>query len=157
MKKLLSLSLLLAISLGASAQGDDLIESIYRDYSGNKFSLNINLGEDFLEDIDLDIDTDDFRQNISGEVRKLRFIKFDEFRPALRSEKEIIGKLFKEGYEYVSVDKDWDIDEETQILVFKKAGSNRTPHLIMMINDRDDREALMLIFSGQLIFKTDAL
>ncbi|GEM_PF-1650327 len=157
MKKLLSLSLLLVLGLGASAQGDELIESIYREYSGNKLSLNINLGEDFLDDIDLDIDTDELRQNISGEVRKLRFIKFDDFAPALRNEKEIIERLFAGGYEYVPVEKDWDIDEDTQILIFKKAGTNRTPHLILMINDRDDREALMLIFSGQLEFKTDAL
>lgn len=155
MKKLLFLPLVLTMSLGLQAQEEDLMESIYREYSGNKFSLNINLGRDFLDNIDLDIDTDDLRQHVKGDVRRLRFIKFDDFRPALRSQKEIIQKLFNAGYEYVSVEDEWDIHEETQVLIFKKKASRKTPHLIVMINDRDDREALLIILSGELIFNVN--
>lgn len=157
MKKLLFLTLAGLLSVGLHAQEEDLMESIYKDYSGDKMSLQLNLDTDFLKDFDLDLDTDDVRQVIKGDIDRLRFIRFEDFRPALRSQKEIIERLFKAGYEYVSVEDKWDVDEESQVLIFKKAGVDRSPNLIIMINDRDDQEALVLILSGDIIFKSEAL
>ncbi len=157
MKKLFSLTMLAFLGTGLYAQGEDPVDQIYREYQGDKVSLSLNIGGDILEDFDLDIDTDEMRQVIKGDVEKLRIIQFDDYQPALRSQKDIITKLFKAGYEYVSVENQWEIDEDSQVLIFKKAGRPRSPHLIMMINDRDDREALLLILSGDIIFKTEAL
>jgi hypothetical protein len=154
MKKLITLTLLSFCSLGLMAQSDPM-ERIYDRYSGDKVSIRLNLDASIFDDFDIDIDTDEVRQQMSGTIDRVRFIRFEDFRPGLRYEKEIIEELFALGYEAAQTPRDWE-DDDSQMLAFTKKGQEVSPHLIIIINDHSDREATVLIFSGAIIFKSSA-
>lgn len=155
MKKRFTIAFLTLFTLVGYAQDEDPIEDIYQRYSGDKFSIALNLDSDIFENFDIDIDTDDLEQSLSGTVRRMRFIRFDDYRPGLRHEKEIIEELYQLGYELAPQPKDWD-DPNSQLLVFRKKGVEVSPHLIVIFNDRDERNASLIILSGAITFKSSA-
>ncbi len=140
----------------AQAQESDPVDRIYERHPGEKFSIGFNLNAGLFDDLEIDIDTDEVEQHIEGTFRRVRFIYFEEYDAALRSEKKIIEELFDEDYELAEVPKEWQ-EENSQLLIFKKKDSRVSPHLIIIVNDRDDRDVTLLILSGSIIYKTDAL
>lgn len=155
MKKLISTTLLSLFTMGVWAQDADPIDEIYRRYEGEKFSIAVNLDASIFKDFDIDIDTDDLEQRISGTVRRLRFIAFEDYRPGLRNAKEIIEDLYDLGYELATVPEDWQ-DEDSQILILKKKGQKVSPHLIIIANNRSEKHAAIIILSGDINFKSAA-
>jgi len=155
MKKRLTLAILSLCYFGGFAQNTDPVDAIYERYSGDKFSIAVNLDAGIFQDFDIDIDTDDLEQRISGTIRRLRFIGFDEYRPGLRSEKEIVEELLRNGYELAIVPSEYE-DENSQMLIFKKKGQRLSPHLIIIVNDREERKANIILLSGSIEFKSSA-
>ena len=155
MKTHITAAIFTLFTFSGMAQNDDLIEYIYRRYEGEKFSVALNLDASIFQDFDIDIDTEELQQRISGTVRRLRFIGFEDYRPGLRNETQIIKDLLKQGYEIVEMPKEWD-EEDSQMLILKLKGKTYSPHLIVIINDRNERDAMVIILSGSINFNTKA-
>lgn len=151
MKKLISISIF-ALSLSAlSAQDQQLIDRIYEHYPGEKMSIALNLDMGLFKDFDIDINTEAFEQQLEGTVRRMRLIQFENYREALRSEKQIIEDLMAHEYELVPSPEDWH-KGDSQLLIFRKKQQRRSPHLILIHNDRGAREARLIILSGSIIY-----
>jgi hypothetical protein len=156
MKRQLTAAIFTLFTFSGIAQNSDPIEDIYRRYEGEKFSVALNLDASIFEDFDIDIDTDDLQQRIRGTVKRVRFIGFEDYRPGLRNEKQIIEELLRLGYELADTPSEWNEDDDHQLLILKKKGKTYSPHLILIINDRNERDAVVLILSGSINFNTEA-
>lgn len=156
MKKLLVTLLLPLCSTVLSAQDSDPIQRIYDHYSGEKISVALNLDAGFLDNFDIDIDTDEVEQHIEGSIRRVRMVHFEEYYAALHSEKEIVEELFSLGYESVDVPRDWH-EKDSQLLIFRKKNQRVSPHLIVIHNNRNSEDATLLILSGSITFKSETL
>tara|TARA_R110002050_G_scaffold43127_1_gene103615 strand:- start:6394 stop:6861 length:468 start_codon:yes stop_codon:yes gene_type:complete len=154
MKKLLiSLPLLLFSMYAIKGQSKNEMESLFNRIANQGDNFNISISHDLISDLDFDFDFREYTEEMSGHIDRIRFVKFENYERGLKSEKEFIEQMLAWGYRQAPIPSDWEEDQGQAILLRKPHGKN-SAHAAVLLNNPKDRNAILLIFSGDLIFKT---
>lgn len=150
------LPLLAAILLGPqlSAQSDEQVDEIYRHYARAQETMSFSFNKQMLNAIDLDLEWENYTKEVEGDFETIRMIIFTEQAAGKRSLALIQRKLKDWGYQQIELPED-EKQENLTLLALKENGRYR--HVFALIKDRDESEAMLLAFTGNLIVKNKRL
>jgi hypothetical protein len=155
MKKILIALPLLLLSLNeATAQSKNEMETLFHRIADQGDNFNISISHDLISDLDFDFDFQEYTEEMSGHIDRIRFVKFENYNRGLKSEKEFIEQMLAWGYRQAQIPSDWEKEEGQAILLRKPNGKN-SEHAAIILNNPNDRNAILIVFSGDLIFKTN--
>jgi len=155
MKKLLiSLPLLLLTVTALRGQGKNEMEALFNRIADQGDNFNISISHNIISDLDFDFDFNEYTEEISGHIDRIRFVKFENYNRGLDSEKEFIEQMLVWGYRQAVIPSHWDKEEGQEILLRKPNGQS-SKHAAVILNNPRERNAILIVFSGDLIFKTN--
>lgn len=146
--------LLLLGTLGLMAQSTEEMEGLFKKIANQGDNFHLSISHALIRDLDFDFDLEEYTEQISGNIDKIRFVRFKNYASGLRSEKEFVEQMLKWGYRQAKVPSEND-DDAGQLILLRKPNGKSSPHAAMLINNPNDKNAILLVFSGDLIFKTN--
>lgn len=156
MKRPIFSLLFLALALNTlSGQTKNEVESLFNRISDQGDNFNFSISHDLISDLDFDFDFNDYTEEMSGRIDRIRFLKFENYRRGLKSEKEFIEQMLLWGYRQAKTPSDWEVDEEGQVILLRKPNGQKSSHVTILLNDPGERTAILIVFSGELFFKTN--
>ena len=148
------LLLILTINI-TSAQSKNEMESLFNRVADQGDNFNFSISHNLLRDLDFDFDFQEFTEEMSGRIDRIRFLKFENYYRGLESEKEFIEQMLAWGYRQAELPPSWEEEAEGQMILLRKPGGQRSENAVILLNDPNNRAAILIVFSGDLIFKTN--
>jgi len=156
MKRPVITLILLVIAINVlQGQTKNEIESLFNRIADQGDNFKFSISHDLISDLDFDFDFNNYTEEISGRIDRIRFLKFDNYRRGLKSEKEFIEQMLHWGYRQANIPSDWHDDEPGQVILLRKPNGQKSDNAAILLNDPGDRTAILIVFSGDLIFKTN--
>jgi hypothetical protein len=155
MKKLiLSFSLLTIGITPLAGQGKNDMEALFNRIADQGDNFNFSISHDLISDLDFDFDFNEYSEELSGNIDRIRFVKFENYGSGLRSEKEFIEKMLNWGYRQAEIPSEWE-KEDGQAILLRMPIGKKSEHAAIILNNPMERTAILLVFSGDLIFKNN--
>ena len=156
MKRLFISLLLLVITVnGLLGQTKNEMESLFNRIADQGDNFNFSISHDLISDLDFDFDFQDFTEEISGRIDRIRFLSFKNYHSGLKSEQEFIEQVLLWGYRQAKVPSDWKNEGQGQVILLRKPNGKRSDNAAIVLNDPNNRTAILIVFSVDLIFKTN--
>lgn len=138
------------ISFSLSAQSDKQVAQLYEHYAKADETISFSLSHSILNAIDMDVDLESYTRHVEGDFETIRLVIFEKARSGQVAFRKIQNQL--EGWGYLKLNiKEHGSDKNLKLFALKESGFYR--HIVALVNDDGDDEALMLMFTGKLTVK----
>ncbi len=154
-RPVISLLILILTANILSAQSKNEMESLFNRVANQGDNFNFSISHNLISDLDFDFDFQEFTEEMSGRIDRIRFLKFENYYRGLESEKEFVEQMLLWGYRQAETPPSWEEDENGQLILLRKPNGQKSENAAILLNDPNNRTAILIVFSGDLIFKTN--
>lgn len=144
---ILTLATGLLLSFSLSAQSDAQIEQLYQHYAKADETISFSFSHSILNAIDMDIDMESYTRNVEGDFETIRLVIFEKPTQGASALRKVESRLNAWNYQRVKLNEH-KTEKDLRLFALKENGVYR--HIVALVNDKDDEEAVMLIFTGKL-------